>query len=135
MTDIKRLRELEAKATPAMWQTSDQGHIWVHGEGTDTAINGSGELIPVQVQVQELIGQVSKADDAYLIAELRNSLPSLLDELEAARNAYHELLYAVGNRYEGETRHQTALRYIREHESRTEGPCSAHAAAGKGGGR
>ena len=30
---------------------------------------------------------------------------------------YHELLYAVGNKYKGETRHQTALRYLREREA------------------
>lgn len=32
---------------------------------------------------------------------------------------YHELLLSVGNKYEGETRHQTALRYIREREQPT----------------
>ena len=30
---------------------------------------------------------------------------------------YNELLFAVGNKYPGETRHQTALRYIRQAES------------------
>ena len=34
--------------------------------------------------------------------------------------AYHELIYAVGNKYPGETRHETALRYIREAELRCE---------------
>jgi hypothetical protein len=29
---------------------------------------------------------------------------------------YHELLYAVGNKYPNETRHETALRYIRQAE-------------------
>lgn len=29
---------------------------------------------------------------------------------------YDELLFAVGNKYPGETRHQTALRYIRRAE-------------------
>jgi two-component SAPR family response regulator len=31
---------------------------------------------------------------------------------------YHELLYAVGSKYPNETRHQTALRYIREAEEK-----------------
>ena len=31
---------------------------------------------------------------------------------------YHELLYAVECKYDGETRHETALRYIRERENR-----------------
>ena len=30
---------------------------------------------------------------------------------------YEELLYAVGRKYEGESRHETALRYIREREN------------------
>lgn len=29
---------------------------------------------------------------------------------------YNELIFAVGNKYEGETRHQTALRYIKQAE-------------------
>ena len=38
--------------------------------------------------------------------------------------AYHELLYAVGNIHRDETRHQTALRYIREAESHDPAPAS-----------
>ena len=30
--------------------------------------------------------------------------------------AYYELLFAVGNKYTGETRHETALRYIKQVE-------------------
>lgn len=33
------------------------------------------------------------------------------------RGLYDELLYAVGNKYPGETRHQTALRYIQQAEA------------------
>ena len=37
--------------------------------------------------------------------------------------AYEELLFAVAQKHEGETRHETALRYIRERENRpSEGP-------------
>lgn len=32
---------------------------------------------------------------------------------------YNELILAVGNKYEGETRHETALRYIKEAEKPT----------------
>lgn len=35
------------------------------------------------------------------------------------KEKYHELLYAVGTKYPGETRHQTALRYIQRAESPT----------------
>jgi len=40
-------------------------------------------------------------------------------ESERFRGLYNELLFAVARIYEGETRHETALRYIRERESTT----------------
>lgn len=45
-------------------------------------------------------------------------------EVEELRSLYNELIYAVASKYEGETRHATALRYIRERETRIESPCS-----------
>lgn len=39
-------------------------------------------------------------------------------ELENVRSQYHELLYAVAQKFPDETRHETALRYIREREAR-----------------
>lgn len=44
-------------------------------------------------------------------------------EVESLRTRYHELLYAVASKHEGETRHETARRYIQERENRIEGPC------------
>lgn len=38
----------------------------------------------------------------------------MMKEVEAK---YHELLYAVGNKYPDETRHETALRRIRNGET------------------
>jgi hypothetical protein len=38
---------------------------------------------------------------------------------DAERDAYRELIYAVAQKFPGETRHQTALRYIREREAPT----------------
>src|SRR5690606_30228371 len=40
-----------------------------------------------------------------------------LREVEGIEGKYRELLYAVGRKYPGETRHDTALRYIRQAES------------------
>jgi len=37
-------------------------------------------------------------------------------ELKAISDKYHELLFAVENKIEGESRHETALRIIKEHE-------------------
>jgi len=38
-------------------------------------------------------------------------------------NKYHELLFAVESKFPNETRHQTALRYIREAESQCKTAC------------
>lgn len=46
---------------------------------------------------------------------------------------YNELLFAVGRKFPGETRHQTALRYIREAEaSAVRGPSAMVKAVGQG---
>lgn len=37
----------------------------------------------------------------------------MLEESEGLAALYNELLFAVGNKYPDETRHETALRYIR----------------------
>lgn len=47
-------------------------------------------------------------------------------QIAELRARYDELIYAVANKYEGETRHETALRYIFERQNRpVEGPCKA----------
>lgn len=48
-------------------------------------------------------------EHAFEIAQLQASLT-------ASEAKYHELIMAVGNKYPDETRHQTALRYIRQSE-------------------
>jgi len=47
----------------------------------------------------------------------------LKQQLATRQTLYHELLMAVESKWPGETRHQTALRYIRQAErSTTTGP-------------
>ena len=55
------------------------------------------------------------------------------ERAEQAERSYCELLYAVGNKYPGETRHETALRYIRNAErgSDTTGQEQQHVQSGK----
>jgi len=43
-------------------------------------------------------------------------------EQEDISKKYYELIMAVGNKYPGETRHQTALRYIRQAEHGNDQP-------------
>jgi len=45
-----------------------------------------------------------------------------------ARRLYHELLYAVATKHPGESRHETALRYIREREDMARHDAGANAA-------
>jgi len=61
-------------------------------------------------------------------AELRLSFPSaanpkavieLLDEIERLRNDYNDLIFQVSQKFKGETRHQTAKRYIASWEGRS----------------
>lgn len=45
-----------------------------------------------------------------------NQVRKLQDRLQAVEKDYNELLFAVASKFSGETRHQTALRYIRQRE-------------------
>lgn len=46
----------------------------------------------------------------------------LESEIAELREDYMELIYAVATKYPNETRHETALRYIQEHESGSDEP-------------
>lgn len=55
---------------------------------------------------------------------LETSSPTILEqivneysELIRIRNAYYELLFSVANKYHEESRHETALRYIKQAEN------------------
>ena len=43
-----------------------------------------------------------------------NGVEGLAAEIHILKSDYFELIYAVASKYPGETRHQTALRYIME---------------------
>jgi len=46
-------------------------------------------------------------------------------EYKRLSKKYYELVFAVANKHPDETRHETALRYIREREQRISGPSKA----------
>lgn len=55
-------------------------------------------------------------------------------ELASVKADYHELIMAVGNKYPNETRHQTALRYIKNAEDSGDNrPCDARASTSEWG--
>ncbi len=79
---IKKLRELEAEASPGPWE-----HIHIHfGE----------ELIKMGQQVsfedtERARGYMQLEADAVLVVELRNALPKLLAVVEAAKDTLKDL--------------------------------------------
>ena len=54
-----------------------------------------------------------------------NQYQVLVAENAELKRLYNELIMEVVNKIEGETRHETALRCIREHERRDSGPAQS----------
>lgn len=79
----------------------------------------------VQEQPTELLKFLPMLDELDLYFRKRGSDNWEFGPVASRRTdgAYWELLYAVARKFEGETRHQTALRYIREAETVSCEPC------------
>jgi hypothetical protein len=68
--------------------------------------------LPIDFQIQQQSYANKKFDGP------RNAIGFIESRLQSKREkAYDELIYAVGNKYDDETRHQTALRYIQQAEA------------------
>ena len=69
------------------------------------------------------VGEVCDCDLNYTANTLETlyrenaDLRKQLEQAEDWKTKYHELLFAVGQKFPDETRHQTALRYIRRAET------------------
>jgi hypothetical protein len=93
--DTKNLRELLAKATPGPWHTKTEcpgrccWHVFrnppLYGGTPDEAGN----------QDEPIVMNECREDDAALMAEARNQLPAILDELEAVRTERDRLRTAL----------------------------------------
>ena len=55
-------------------------------------------------------------EDAIRFSDILNEHASLTEKMERLEGDYYELLWAVCKKHDGETRHETALRYIQEAE-------------------
>ena len=75
-----------------------------------------------QEQIAEALRQAMPDFRRNIYANAQSVVYLPGSEAEKWRPLYHELLWAVGSKYEGESRHETALRYIRERETHCEGP-------------
>ena len=73
-------------------------------------------------QLVDAIRQAIKCGDFARLVESRGQTQCVVYRPFAEANRlsglYHELLFAVVRKHDDETRHETALRYIREAESR-----------------
>lgn len=70
------------------------------------------------VSIDELRTQLEATNKAAIIQT--DKYLNMKKEVESIHEKHNEILMAVNNKYEGETRHETALRYIQERENTTE---------------
>ncbi len=64
-------------------------------------------------EIEKKVDAALEYDDIY---DLSDIIKTLLDDFDEKSKKYYELLYAVESKYENETRHETALRYIKSVE-------------------
>ena len=132
--EIDRLMSAPSGVAESQFENADYGRGY--RAGTEDAIEecaGICEEHAMQANgLDEFHAQHAHEMDAKRIRLLKNrstqgaqsiprSGPSEVDQGPAAsddkRDAYYELLYAVARKFPGETRHQTALRYIQQAEN------------------
>jgi DeoR/GlpR family transcriptional regulator of sugar metabolism len=77
------------------------------------------EAIRQAIESGDFVRLVSKDGAKQLVTYLPHR------EVDRLRILYNELLDAVVSKHDGETRHETALRYIRERENCTGSPCQS----------
>lgn len=114
--EIKRLRVEVAEHLSALGEEVEKvGALRAELQNCRNKLKASGRM-----KLREELA----ANRGDLILEAQRAL-----DAEAARDRlrelYEELIYAVGNKYEGESRHQTALRYIKRAEEVVERPAQA----------
>jgi len=66
--------------------------------------------------MSDLVDRLEQTSETGVTPELIDEVIQRISELE---ERYNELLYAVACKFPGESRHETALRYINERESCT----------------
>jgi chromosome segregation ATPase len=98
----------------------------------------ASRLAQERADVWQKLGKAQSELAAHVVSENRDyaqgweagqsTIQTELAELRENKDRYYELILAVSRIHEGETRHQTALRYIRERETVHSGPCQSAAA-------
>ena len=76
----------------------------------------------ISYQSSEQAARAAFDEIATLRAQLAAAEARGRAEAEETRRLYNELIHQVGMKYPGESRHQTALRYLRLAETHVSGP-------------
>jgi len=116
------LKELAMAATPRGWiaetayraQAANGGYYaaFIVGKRHDGQTTNVADVCNSYNMVQ---GEAD-ANAAYIAAANPAAVLALIEERDALRAQYQELLYGVARVVPGESRHQTALRYIMDAE-------------------
>ena len=115
--DLERERVAKEAGEVSCWRVA--GGTWVDGEPLPCDYKDAeqnGWAIELAYTEQAL---PKKDSNETHVVESQNSAVKVPEDVSAA---YEELIMAVGNKYPGETRHDTALRYIQQAEQQG---CSA----------
>jgi hypothetical protein len=111
--DLDELERLLEQATPGPWELGKEGGgFWRRGYRPINAPDHHAVFEAVVRMEGENANDPQLEANAALIAALRNHA----EELVRDARRYRELVMAVGNKWPDETRHETALRYIRTAE-------------------
>ena len=116
-TDVQATVEhLKAWAKPHLSSAADDGWAPIAAILTALVAEKEEDIRKVTDDATRFLGDYHAAKDRAEQAEAG---------LAQAQENYMELLYGVSKKYPGESRHQTALRYIRQAESHHGGPARA----------
>jgi RNase P subunit RPR2 len=79
----------------------------------------AGAALPIEDTMREKIARAIQPllDQTDHAATIAAAIMALIEPVMEENERYHELLFAVSKKFEGEDRHETALRYIREREN------------------
>lgn len=114
----KRIKELEANQKEIDEEARKVRLILLLNHGHSRAYLDDGELQCSECGLGNYdfkIPSLSKLTKRILFQRI-DRIKELEAELAKAREAYNDLILCVGNKYPGETRHDTAKRYILDRE-------------------
>lgn len=119
MSEIKRYSATGWNESSMKFEIDPDGHWIFYDDHVAIAQSLREELAEARSQLLELkrglINNNTNFQLAFLDAYL-DQFKKLKRERAEAQRLYHELLYAVGKKFPNETRHETALRYIKSCE-------------------